>query len=87
MRENLDPAQCHSERELLGALKAVMLWDVLAGVSFSQAKAADVAQPRSGLGSPTEASSAGSTPISINMGACAPTTREGTLYGAVYSEG
>ena len=42
MRENLDPAGQHSERELIAALKAVKLWEVLAGVSLSQAKAADV---------------------------------------------
>ena len=65
VRENLDPEGIYSERELLSVLKAVMLWDVLAGVSFSQAKAADVTQPRVGASSPTAASLASSAPIGI----------------------
>ena len=59
MRENLDPAGQHSERELIAALKAVKLWEVLAGVSLSQAKAADVPQHVPAAG----AASAVPTPI------------------------
>ena len=50
MRENLDPAGQHSERDLIAALKAVNLWEVLAGVSLSQAKAADVPRPGAAAG-------------------------------------
>ena len=76
VRENLDPAGQHSERELIAALKAVKLWEVLAGVSLSQAKAADAphhgppatatAAPIAGTVSQAVARSiANSTPISI----------------------
>ncbi len=59
VRENLDPAGQHSERELIAALKAVNLWEVLAGVSLSQAKAADVPQ----RGPAATATPAAATPI------------------------
>ncbi len=59
MRENLDPVGQHSERELIAALKAVNLWEVLAGVSLSQAKAADVPQ----RGPAATATPAAATPI------------------------
>ena len=38
IRENLDPMGRHSDRELIGVLKATRLWDILCGVSLSQAK-------------------------------------------------
>ena len=59
----------YSERELLGVLKAVMLWDVLAGVSFSQAKAADVAAPRPGASTTCAAPGASSSIPIGSMGA------------------
>ena len=66
MKENLDPLGKYSERELLAALKGVQLWDVLAGVSFSQAKAADVAaEPRPVASSPVNTSMASSAPVGI----------------------
>lgn len=66
VKENLDPLGEYSERELLAALKGVQLWDVLAGVSFSQAKAADVAaEPRPVASSPVNTSMASSVPIGI----------------------
>jgi hypothetical protein len=76
VRENLDPAGQHSERELIAALKAVKLWEVLAGVSLSQAKAADAPHhgtPAAATAAPIAAtvsqavtrSLANSTPITI----------------------
>ena len=32
IRENLDPMGRHSDRELIGVLKATRLWDILCGV-------------------------------------------------------
>ena len=38
IRENLDPMGRHSDRELIGVLKVTRLWDILYGLSLSQAK-------------------------------------------------
>ena len=75
MRENLDPAGQHEDRLLIAALKAVKLWEVLAGVSLSQAKAADAphhgaaaaatAAPAANASQAVSQSLANSTPINI----------------------
>lgn len=39
IRDNLDPMQRHSNKELIGLLKMTGLWDILAGLSLSRAKA------------------------------------------------
>ncbi|BDA43676.1 probable multidrug resistance-associated protein 7 [Coccomyxa sp. Obi] len=38
IRDNLDPMGRHSDRELIGVLKVTRLWDILCGLSLSQAK-------------------------------------------------
>lgn len=38
IRDNLDPLQQHSDRELIGMLKHVGLWDILCGLALSQSK-------------------------------------------------
>ena len=39
IRENLDPLGLHSNRDMIGLLKMMGLWDVLAGLSLSRGKA------------------------------------------------
>ena len=51
IRENLDPMGRHSDRELIGVLKVTRLWDILCGVSLSQAKGVREGAP-SGRGRP-----------------------------------
>eukprot|EP00884_Botryococcus_braunii_P005633 jgi/Botrbrau1/15070/Bobra.0286s0003.1 len=38
IRDNLDPLHQHSDRELIGILKHVRLWDILCGLALSQNK-------------------------------------------------
>lgn len=59
IRENLDPMGRHSDRELIGALKATRLWDILCGLSLSQAKA----RHHSGRGSSHRAAASAARPV------------------------
>jgi hypothetical protein len=46
IRQNLDPMGRHTDRELIGVLKATRLWDILCGLSLSQAKVVHCERPR-----------------------------------------
>ena len=45
VRDNLDPLGLHSNKDMIGLLKMVGLWDILAGLSLSRAKAAGQSVP------------------------------------------
>lgn len=57
IRENLDPLELHSDRDMMSLLKDVGLWDILAGLSLSRSKAASQPIPASIPYSPSAASS------------------------------
>jgi hypothetical protein len=52
VRENLDPAGVHADRDMIAVLKDVRLWDILAGLIFSRAKASS---PRGDAAASTDA--------------------------------
>jgi hypothetical protein len=80
IRENLDPMRRHSDRELIGALKATRLWDILCGLSLSQAKGR-----HGGRRAPSAARPVPPRPLMHSSGGTAgsaPRESPGSSYGA-----